>query len=129
MKNKLIGIGLAVALFITGAVVGAVIDRSWVRKGPAAEKTTPGKAGRVGKRHARMIKRFRKRLNLTDEQTAAVSKILTESRQRMRGDRKKAREDIRKLLNPEQLKKYERMLERRQKRRRNRRGRRGRRGR
>lgn len=124
MKNKLIGIALVVALVVTGGLLGAVIDRTWVRDDAGAGKSVDHRRPGRGKRHERLMRRFRKRLKLTDEQAAAVSKILTESRAKMRGMRKQAREDIKKVLNPDQLEKYERMLERRRKRRRGRRGRR-----
>ena len=129
MKTKLVGIGLALALFVTGAVVGAVMDRSWGRDTVAAESTThrPSNPNWRHKRHQRMIKRFRKRLSLTDEQAAAVSKILTDSRSNLRTIRNTARQDIKKLLNPSQVNIYEKMVKRRERRRR--RGRRGRRGR
>ncbi len=128
MKNRLIGIALAVALLVAGGIVGAVVDRNWVRSKPAAEQPSGKRVKGQGKRHKRMLKRFRKRLGLSDDQVSAVSKILTESRGKMRQARKQARQDIRKLLNPEQVQKYDKMLERRRQRRRARRGRRGPRG-
>lgn len=131
MKTKLVGIALVLALVVTGGVLGVVVDRTWVRSDDSSGKSFDSR--RRGNRHDRMMRRFRRRLQLTDEQAAAIDKLLRDSRAKVRALRKQAREqtrqDIKNLLKPDQVKKYDRMLQRWRERRKARRGRRGRRGR
>ena len=129
MKTKLVGIALVLALVVTGGVLGVVVDRTWIRSDDASGKSVDRR--RRGNRHDRMMRRFRRRLQLTDEQAAAIDKLLRDSRAKVRVVRKQAREQtrhgIKNVLKPDQLQKYDRMLQRWHERRKGRKGRRGRR--
>lgn len=71
--------------------------------------------GRAHHSPGRRLEHFSKKLDLTSEQSAKVKTLMDEKR-------KSTKEEIRKILNPEQLKKYEQMEARREKRRKKRHG-------
>ena len=130
-SNKTVAILLMVGLLVCGGLLGVAVDRLFLTE-TVAPKTDNNRTRRRKKdrkkRLERLIKRFRKRLDLTEKQEQVVRDALTESfattagiRKRLEPElrtvREKAREKIRKVLTKGQLGKYEEMVNRYEKRR------------
>lgn len=103
-----LGIALLVAIFAAGAVVGAVVDRTWIRA-PATTATVD----RLPKR----VDRFARRLDLSAEQRAMLGDALAATQSEVRAARDRGRQQIRALLTPEQAERYQKILDRQQARR------------
>ncbi len=123
MKSKLVAVGLALAILSGGAVAGIAADRLWLRP-EVTDAQSAAKRGRVKRRLAR----FRKRLDLSEEQAAAIADILERTRQEvrdirsqsrpaMRAVRERSQAEILALLSPEQGAKYRKMIEKSKRRR------------
>src|SRR5712692_8453132 len=105
-----------VGVFVLGSVTGAALTGLLYRSRASGERPE----AREKTMHERFEK-MRRELNLTDEQTKAVSAILdetrneydalrTELRPRFEEPRQKARARIRALLTPEQQQKFDGMI-------------------
>ena len=114
---------LALTIFVLGMVCGAVVDR-WAiseRYRPFASRwQARGKTS--GDQKDRMLARYQKELDLTEEQQTRLAKILEESRRSMGKIRRSVRDrwdavardtrsSIRELLTPEQQEKFDKMSE------------------
>ncbi len=131
---------LMAGLVVAGALLGASIVYMLFCKSveradcPDAIEVTVAESRRFRRnwyskeRLERRMERFRKQLDLTEEQEAAVREIMVESwktlreirkqiRPDMRKERENAREKIRAVLTQEQKAEYEKMIERHRKRR------------
>ena len=101
-----------VVVFVLGSVTGAAVTGLyWSRAGGRPERNNP----------QQRFEKMRSELNLTDDQTKAVSAILDETRNEyrtLRGElkprfdepRQKARAKIRALLSPEQQQKFDALV-------------------
>ena len=123
-RSRLAAIALTLSLLIAGAVVGVGVDRLWIRDDVA--QRTP----RAMRAPERQLERFRRRLDLTDAQAAAIGTILQQlqrdvrdHQEQSRAARQRSRAAILALLTPEQATKYEKMIDRSQRRRAKRRNR------
>lgn len=123
MKSKLVAVCLALTILSGGAVAGIAADRLLLRP----EVTDARPAARRGKAKRRLA-RFRKRLDLSEEQAATIGDILERTRQRVREIRSQSRPVVRAiregsqaeilaLLSPQQAAKYRKMIEKSKRRR------------
>ncbi len=103
--------GQVVVAFLVGLIVGGAIGASPLRRHlkQSWDKRAP---------HERMVKRLSHKLDLTPEQKTKVAAIFeakkekidalfAEGRPKFDKIRAETREEIRKILNPDQIKKYE----------------------
>lgn len=99
---------------LTGMLIGAALSNLWI------SRQRSHRHDRGEKRSSRMLKRFSSKLDLNPEQRKEVAAILKKKRVRIKELRAKihpefkslrrtTREEIRGILNPEQLKKFERI--------------------
>ena len=113
VRSRLLAAALTLMIFAAGAVVGAAVDRRWLRPGVAEQSDRRPRTGRAGDRG---LARFRKRLDLSDAQSQQIGAIIDRVRRQVRDVRAGSESEIVKLLNPEQAEKYREMLERRKRR-------------
>ena len=114
---------LALAIFLLGMVCGAVADRWAISKRYRPFAGRWQDRGRTsGDQKDRMLARYQKELDLTEEQQEKLARILEESRQSMGGIRRSIRDrldtvardtrtSIRELLTPEQQEEFDKMSE------------------
>ena len=125
MRSRLAAIGLTLSLLFAGAIVGIGVDRLWIRDGASQ------RGARANRSPERQLERFRKRLDLSEEQARTIGAILRNTRHEVgalqdqsRAARERSRAAILAVLTPEQAATYRKMIDRAQRRRAKRGGRR-----
>lgn len=128
---RLLGVGLLLLVLGSGVGLGVALDRLWLRPTATAAQRKARRARRSRdpqERTDRLVKRFKKRLDLDAAQEkrvrAALYQMFTETRAlrrharpAIRRTREQARDRIRAVLRPDQRARYEQMLQRYQARR------------
>ena len=120
---------IAVAIFVLGMLFGSTLERwmGYAAMGPVGPGFTrwggPPPGGKGGPRgHQRILHRFSRELDLTENQKQKMRAILDESRERMRDVRRQVEQTmkpvleesksrIREILTSEQQEKYDRIRE------------------
>ena len=106
-RTKLFAVALMALLLASGGIVGYVVSK----------RTTTETISKRGPGSERSLERFGRRLQLTDEQAAAVGAIFAETRSSIQKTHASGQAKILELLNDEQKVRYTKMLERQKKRR------------
>lgn len=126
VSNKAVAVGLTAGLLLCGFLLGVAADRLYLSGKDSRRCKDQAKSRKrlTGKeKMERLTRRFRKRLELTDQQEKVVLDALLESNEEMkpiklkiepelRAVRLRAQEKIFKVLDPKQRKKYEEMVKR-----------------
>lgn len=127
MKTRLAALGVMLVVFIAGAAVGTLVDRSLAEAAPESAAVAEATEEEEGeRRRGRMVDR----VDLTPEQRVLVDSLVADFRARMKTfhessrreyDRivQDARESIKSVLDEEQRARYEALLEERDRRRSN----------
>lgn len=115
-RSKLSVVLYLLLVFLSGAVVGALAHRLYVREDVAPRpRPSPEEFRR------RYMEEMRARLKLSDEQVKQIDIILDETRDRYRTQMRAIQEEqsarIRAVLNPDQRSEYEKMRQEREERR------------
>ena len=111
----------ALVIFVSGITTGALIRR------PPERPPTPESAPAPGKFRTDALRKITRELDLTAEQREAVEKTLKESQERtrllwdqigpdLREESRLARQNIARILTPEQRKKFEEAMDKRRRR-------------
>jgi len=115
--NRFAVLGLFLLVLGSGVAIGVVVERVWLSSGVAARKLTDQE------RTERLLARFKKNLGLGAAQETkarevmsrgrtAVSEILARVDPEVRAARQQSRDELTKLLTPEQAAKYQEMVKR-----------------
>jgi len=111
------------AIFLGGLITGVVLVKTLVRPSPVSQ--VPAPVLQPGPIREAFVRRMAQELQLSDEQRDKVLQIVHESQERtkliysligddVREEMKETRDSIRQQLTPDQAKKFEEMLRRRQ---------------
>lgn len=119
-KSRWLAAGLAVVLLVAGAAIGVSVDRLWVR---GSSSPPDGH----WQRHSpeQVMRWFRDKLDLTDEQATKIEAIFHDTRRRaheatqhirpqLRHIHMQAQKRVLELLEPDQAEQYKKLIEHKQ---------------